>query len=163
MVLSKRKRSGESAVSNASSQDQQMSMCQEADPSMMPPDVSKRTRANPRRSSRAAAASEPPAKLPKPPAAKKARVSRAKKLSVPSQPTTEVLSVMPEAGSSQAAAPPPRKRGRKKADPAADADGSQPEKRGAVFKSKCPQNILDRVERVMTQRCVRYRFYILQL
>ena len=153
MVLSKRKRNGEFVVSDTSPNQSQMSMPQQADPSMMPPDTS-RTRVNPRRSSRVAASSELPAKLPKPPAAKKARVSRAKQVSVPSQPTTSVLPVMPEAGSSEAAGPPPPKRGRKKADPAAEASGSQPEKRGAVYKAKCPQNILDRVERVMTQRCV---------
>lgn len=152
MVLSKRKRD-ESVVANPLPDQSQMSM--QADPSMMPPDASKRTRTNPRRSSRVAATSELPAKTPKPSAAKKARVSRAKQLSAPSQPTTQVLPVVPEAGSSQIAAPPPPKRGRKKAAPAAeDASGSQTEKRGAVFKSKCPQNILDRVERVMTQRCV---------
>jgi hypothetical protein len=165
MVLSKRKRNGQFDVSDPSSLDQsQMSMGQQADPSMMPPDTSKRTRTNPQRSSRAAtaaaAASEPPAKMPKPPAAKKARVSRAKQPPVRNQPTTSVLPVMPEAGPSQTAAPPPppTKRGRKKADPAEDASGSQPEKRGAVFKAKCPQNILDRVERVMTQRQVAIGF-----
>ncbi|KAG6867275.1 hypothetical protein C0993_005057 [Termitomyces sp. T159_Od127] len=44
----------------------------------------------------------------------------------------------------------PRKaaRSRKKADP----DAPQPEKRGAIFKKSCPQNILERVERVMSQR-----------
>lgn len=151
MVLSKRKR-GEVVV--PSPDQSQMSMCQQADPSMISPGPSKRTRANPQRSSRAAATSELPAKMPKPPAAKKARVSRGKQLSVPSQPTAPVLPVTPEAGSSQTAAPPPPKRGRKKAAPSADASGSQPEKRGALFKRKCPQNILDRVERVMTQRYV---------
>ncbi|KAJ7673593.1 hypothetical protein B0H17DRAFT_1161807 [Mycena rosella] len=40
----------------------------------------------------------------------------------------------------------PAKKGCKKA---AEAT---PEKRGAIFKKKCPKNILDRVERVMTQR-----------
>ena len=149
----KRKHNGD--VSNPDQS--QMSMGQQVDPSMMPPNTSKRTRVNPQRSARAAAASELPAKMPKPPAAKRARVSRAKQVS--SQSTTAVL---PEAGSSQTAPPPP-KRGRKKAAPAADASGSQPEKRGAVFKSQCPQNILDRVERVMTQRLCRYRFYKLQL
>ncbi|KAJ7494832.1 hypothetical protein B0H11DRAFT_2003546 [Mycena galericulata] len=53
----------------------------------------------------------------------------------------------PEASSSQTA--PPAKKTRKKA---SDATAAPPEKRGAVFKKKCPQNILDRVERVMTQR-----------
>ncbi|KAF9460642.1 hypothetical protein BDZ94DRAFT_1311296 [Collybia nuda] len=33
-----------------------------------------------------------------------------------------------------------------------DADILKPEKRGAIFKKKCPQNILDRVDRVMSQR-----------
>ncbi|KAL0951161.1 hypothetical protein HGRIS_007893 [Hohenbuehelia grisea] len=45
-----------------------------------------------------------------------------------------------------APAPAP-KRARKKADPSVPA----PEKRGAIFKKKCPQNILDRVERVASQ------------
>ena len=35
-----------------------------------------------------------------------------------------------------------------------DAGAPAPEKRGAIMKKKCPQNILDRVERVMTQRYV---------
>ncbi|KAG6845270.1 hypothetical protein H0H87_011679 [Tephrocybe sp. NHM501043] len=39
-------------------------------------------------------------------------------------------------------------RSRKKA----DADAPKPEKRGAIFKKSCPKNILDRVERVMSQR-----------
>ncbi|KAG6872400.1 hypothetical protein C0995_009990 [Termitomyces sp. Mi166 len=39
-------------------------------------------------------------------------------------------------------------RTRRKADP----DVPPPEKRGARFKNSCPQNILDRVERVMSQR-----------
>jgi len=46
---------------------------------------------------------------------------------------------------------PPRptaKKPRKKADP----DAPQPEKRGALFKKKCPKNILDRVDRVISQR-----------
>ncbi|KAG6852372.1 hypothetical protein C0991_000279 [Blastosporella zonata] len=37
---------------------------------------------------------------------------------------------------------------RKKADP----NAPKPEKRGAIFKKSCPKNILDRVERVMSQR-----------
>jgi hypothetical protein len=43
---------------------------------------------------------------------------------------------------------PPLKKSRKKADP----NAPQVEKRGAIFKKKCPQNILERVERVMSQR-----------
>ncbi len=51
---------------------------------------------------------------------------------------------------------PPAKRGRGGRKKAADAGppAPKPEKRGAIFKKKCPQNILDRVERVMTQRYV---------
>ena len=33
-----------------------------------------------------------------------------------------------------------------------DPDAPTPEKRGAVFKKTCPKNILDRVDRVMSQR-----------
>ncbi|KAF8206911.1 hypothetical protein K438DRAFT_1668215 [Mycena galopus ATCC 62051] len=65
----------------------------------------------------------------------------------------------PAASSSKASAaskPTTAKRARRKAadpDPAAgDAPPASPEKRLAMFKKKCPQNILDRVERVMTQR-----------
>ncbi|KAJ6468239.1 hypothetical protein C8R45DRAFT_1018007 [Mycena sanguinolenta] len=51
--------------------------------------------------------------------------------------------------------PLPAKRARRKAGDSAAPDGTplpSPEKRGAMFKKKCPQNIMDRVERVMTQR-----------
>lgn len=44
--------------------------------------------------------------------------------------------------------PPPAKKGRKTAAPKA----AQEEKRLARFKQSCPQNILDRVDRVMSQR-----------
>ena len=47
---------------------------------------------------------------------------------------------------------PKAKRQRKAKDPDAPAD--QPEKRGAIFKKKCPKNILERVDRVISQRCV---------
>ena len=143
MVLRKRTRNDE--LADHSSPDQpRMSMSQQANslPSVEDIPPPKRTRTNPPRSARATIS-----KTTKAPAVKKKRASRAKKSSAPSQPTT---SAVPEAGPS----PPPPKKGRKKADPAADANGSQPEKRGAVFKSKCPQNILDRQARVMTQRCV---------
>jgi hypothetical protein len=46
-------------------------------------------------------------------------------------------------------AQPPAKRQRKKK---ADPDAPVPEKRGAMFKRACPKNILDRVDRVMSQR-----------
>ena len=42
----------------------------------------------------------------------------------------------------------PAKRSRKKKDP----DVTEPEKRAAKFKSACPQNIQERVSRVMSQR-----------
>jgi hypothetical protein len=48
----------------------------------------------------------------------------------------------------QAPVPPPTKKQRKKK----DSSGPPPEKRSAMFKKKCPQNILDRVDRVMSQR-----------
>jgi hypothetical protein len=44
--------------------------------------------------------------------------------------------------------PPAKKQRKKKADP----DAPVPEKRGAIFKKACPKNILDRVDRVMSQR-----------
>ncbi|TDL21594.1 hypothetical protein BD410DRAFT_724161 [Rickenella mellea] len=43
---------------------------------------------------------------------------------------------------------PPAKRARKKKDP----DVPEPEKRGAIFKKACPKNILERVDRVISQR-----------
>lgn len=45
---------------------------------------------------------------------------------------------------------PKTKRARKTKDPNTPA----PEKRGAVFKKACPQNIMERAMRVVTQRCV---------
>ena len=55
---------------------------------------------------------------------------------------------------------PPLKKSRKKAVP----NAPQAEKRGAIFKKKCPQNILERVGRVMSQRQVNvitsWRFWI---
>lgn len=158
MVLRKRQRNGEFIAWNPPTPDQpQMSMSQPADsllsvpPEIVPP--TKKTRTT--RSSSKATTSELPAKTPKLPAVKKARASRAKQAPATSQSATPPVAVTPEAGPSQTAAPPPKK-GRKKAAPAADSNAShaQPEKRGAVFKPHCPQNILDRVERVMTQRCV---------
>jgi hypothetical protein len=49
-----------------------------------------------------------------------------------------------------APAPPAKKKARRTTDPGAP----QEEKRGAVFKKGCPKNILDRVDRVIEQRCV---------
>lgn len=44
---------------------------------------------------------------------------------------------------------PKPKRQRKAKDP----DAPAPEKRGAIFKKMCPKNIIERVQRVMGQRC----------
>ena len=148
-MVSKRKRNGEVSLPNQP----QMSMNQQ--PDMSPPEPVKKTRTNPPRSAKATStASELRAKAP---AVKKSRASRAKKPSAPTQPTTSTVPAVSEAGPSQPAAP-PTKKGRKKAVSAADTSGSQTEKRGAVFKSSCPQNIFDRVERVMAQRCVVFTF-----
>ncbi|KAF8902798.1 hypothetical protein CPB84DRAFT_1775471 [Gymnopilus junonius] len=112
----------------------------------------KKTRSNPARASRSKAAQsladEPktaPVKKPRAPRTKKAATaSEVEPLAGPSQPTA----------SSSAPAPSKKGRGKKKADPddEAGSSSSQPEKRGAVFKPQCPQNIQDRVYRVMTQR-----------
>ncbi|KAJ7874897.1 hypothetical protein B0H13DRAFT_1632922 [Mycena leptocephala] len=67
--------------------------------------------------------------------------------------TTPAYSIpTPTASSSYTSLPaqsPPAKKTRRKA---GDPTAPPQEKRGAVFKKKCPQNILDRVDRVMTQR-----------
>jgi hypothetical protein len=62
------------------------------------------------------------------------------------QPSQPQLQPQPQV---QAAVPPSAKKQRKK-----KKDPNEPpsEKRGAMFKKKCPQNILDRVDRVMSQR-----------
>ncbi|PPQ91350.1 hypothetical protein CVT25_004117 [Psilocybe cyanescens] len=75
--------------------------------------------------------------------------SRAKEAPAPIQPTVSIS----RAGTSQPIASsstpstPVKKTRRKKGD-----DGGPIEKRAAKFKPKCPQNILDRVQRVMDQR-----------
>ncbi|KAF8163789.1 hypothetical protein B0H34DRAFT_650575 [Crassisporium funariophilum] len=115
----------------------------------------KEPRSNPRRSARniIPGPSVPaPAPVPrrKPPAANKSRAPRVKRTSVVDAVTA--AEPAPQAGPSQPTAP-PAKRSRKKAGKEEEPlIGSQPEKRGALFKARCPQNILDRVERVMTQR-----------
>lgn len=51
----------------------------------------------------------------------------------------------------------PKTKRRKKAKEAEGTPAPKPpppEKRGAIFKKKCPQNIIERVGRVITQRCV---------
>ncbi|OJA10466.1 hypothetical protein AZE42_05712 [Rhizopogon vesiculosus] len=56
--------------------------------------------------------------------------------------------VQPQTQVQSPALPPAKKQRKKKNDP----NEPPPEKRGAMFKKKCPQNILDRVDRVMSQR-----------
>jgi hypothetical protein len=56
---------------------------------------------------------------------------------------------VPQMQAANTEAPPAAKKQRKKK---ADPDAPVPEKRGAIFKKKCPNNILERVDRVMSQR-----------
>lgn len=73
-------------------------------------------------------------------------------ISLPPYPTVGASSF--EEGSSQLSVfVASAKRGRKNVTDGPDPT-EKPEKRQAIFKKKCPQNILDRVERVMTQRRV---------
>ena len=76
-------------------------------------------------------------------------------VSAPIPPAIAGPSVYPQAGSSQPSVSAPAKRGRKKK-AVADSDEPEPEKRRARFKPSCPQNIMDRVERVRSQRCVEF-------
>jgi len=55
--------------------------------------------------------------------------------------------------SSQTAPSSPAKKARKGKGKHVDSV-EEPEKRGAIMKKKCPKNILERVDRVMSQRCV---------
>ncbi|KAH7916076.1 hypothetical protein BJ138DRAFT_1076281 [Hygrophoropsis aurantiaca] len=66
--------------------------------------------------------------------------------SIPSYPSPACPSTY--AASMAYAQPPPKKRAKKAKNP----DEPAPEKRGAMFKKRCPQNILERVDRVMSQR-----------
>jgi hypothetical protein len=54
--------------------------------------------------------------------------------------------------------PPPKAPATKRQKKTKDTDESAPEKRGAVLKKKCPKNIEERLERVMTQRRVVSRY-----
>ncbi|KAL7283568.1 hypothetical protein ACG7TL_003003 [Trametes sanguinea] len=47
---------------------------------------------------------------------------------------------------------PPQKSTAKRQRKAKDPNAPVPEKRGAIFKKSCPQNIIERVRRVMEQR-----------
>jgi hypothetical protein len=108
----------------------------------------KRTRTNPPRSARAVYAAQATMSVPSDISLpKKMRAPRTKKAADPVEATLATSSSMPQPSSSQPAANAERGRKKKVAD-----DQSEPEKRKAQFKPRCPQNILDRVERVMTQR-----------
>ena len=167
MVLSKRKRDGEFIIwtppSQASSSNQANAGQQVQQPVMAEPSTppTKRTRVNPPRSIRRTTTVEGSPPPPKPaPKAKKPRAPRGKKAAVAAPEPIPILpsTVAAQAGPSSSQLPPPAparkaRKGKQKADPNAEPEG-QPEKRQAQFKPRCPQNILDRVQRVMTQRFV---------
>lgn len=69
--------------------------------------------------------------------------------SYPSMPSASAF--QPAAKTIDATELPAKKQRKKKG---VDPDALVPEKRGAIFKKACPKNILDRVDRVMSQRCV---------
>ncbi len=71
---------------------------------------------------------------------------------LPTFPTYPSASSFPSSSTSLYSTPPPAKRARKAAPNIQDPDAPPPEKRLAIFKKKCPQNILERVHRVMQQR-----------
>ncbi|KIM36473.1 hypothetical protein M413DRAFT_31701 [Hebeloma cylindrosporum] len=161
MVLSKRRHDGEFVVwtppSQAESSNQAHAVPQQP---VVDEPPAKRTRVNPSRSTRYTTTTEgspPPAKAAA--KAKKPRAPRGKKAAAAASAPEPALPSPVGTGqagpsSSQLAPPaPPAKarKGKQKADPNAESE-SQPEKRQAQFKPRCPQNILDRVQRVMTQR-----------
>ncbi len=80
------------------------------------------------------------------PLPKKSRGPRKKKVDAPVASSSTAV-----AGPSQPSAPAKKGRKKKVANDIND-DQPEPEKRKAQFKPKCPQNILERVERVMSQR-----------
>lgn len=161
MVLSKRTRDGDFIVWTPPSQAEASNQGNTAQqqPVMSEPPA-KRTRVNPPRSTRYSTAEDSP---PPPKAASKAKKLRAprgkKATAAPAlEPVLPPPVAIPQAGPSSSQLPPPvpvrkARKGKQKADPNAEAEG-QPEKRQAQFKPRCPQNILDRVQRVMTQRYV---------
>jgi hypothetical protein len=71
---------------------------------------------------------------------------------IPSPQSTPSYPIASSSQSSVPSKPTPAKKTRHKAGNPDDPPPAPPEKRGAMFKKRCPQNILDRVERVMTQR-----------
>lgn len=64
----------------------------------------------------------------------------------PAKPVAPPVPTQPSYSESQ---PPPKKQRKKKV---VDPNEPAPEKRGAIFKKACPKNILERVDRVMSQR-----------
>ncbi|KAJ7082650.1 hypothetical protein B0H15DRAFT_852239 [Mycena belliarum] len=93
------------------------------------------------------------------PPKKKSRLSTVPLTPIPATPAKRKTPASPQialSSSSQAHlesnSTPPDQKGRKKVVETAAVADSPPEKRGAMFKKRCPQNILDRVDRVMTQR-----------
>ncbi|KAJ7030317.1 hypothetical protein C8F04DRAFT_1113961 [Mycena alexandri] len=87
------------------------------------------------------------------PLAKKARTEPIHPIPVTPKATPAAYNTISAASSSQVPLendPKPAKKTRRKK--GEDSAADTPEKRGAMFKKKCPQNILDRVDRVMTQR-----------
>jgi len=98
------------------------------------------------------------------PTARKPRVKKKKPAAVSAGPSISAFDphsfsypaklappVLQNPATSSAVQPPAKKQRKKKVDP----DAPIPEKRGAIFKKACPKNILDRVDRVMSQRYVR--------
>ena len=160
MVLSKRRRDGEFIAWTPPSQagtSNQANMVQQQPVMGEPP--AKRARVNPPRSTRHATAEDPSPPPKAAPKSKKPRAPRGKKAAAAAlEPALPPLVSTPQAGPSSTQLPPPApatksRKGKQKADPNAEPEG-QPEKRQAQFKPRCPQNILDRVQRVMTQRFV---------
>lgn len=84
------------------------------------------------------------------PSMKKARAKQADQY-IPPKPSAASSKSPNQARASVSApatqAPPPTQSRNKR-----DANAPKPEKRGAIFKKKCPQNILERVDRVISQR-----------
>ncbi|KIM77496.1 hypothetical protein PILCRDRAFT_76604 [Piloderma croceum F 1598] len=114
----------------------------------------------PRTGTAIAGSSSNPYAKPKP-TARKPRVKKEKPAAVSTGPSISACDphpfsypaklappVLQNPATNSAAQPPAKKQRKKKVDP----DAPVPEKRGAMFKKACPKNILDRVDRVMSQR-----------
>ncbi|KAJ3507230.1 hypothetical protein NLJ89_g6425 [Agrocybe chaxingu] len=155
MVL-KRKRGDDFVPWTSSSQEQAQTSAQtvvSATDPVLPPE--KRIRSNPPRSTRSKPSESAAVRAQKAKAAppKKPRAPRTKKAPVAVPPPTAVAGPSSSQPAAPTPTPAPAKRGRKKA-ASSEPSGSQPkpEKRLAQFKPQCPQNILDRLARVRSQR-----------